>query len=44
MSTYHSLINEGKERLYKAGQGEQAAQLFMVVMSSKKCKSIYFYG
>ena len=30
MSTYHSLINEGKERLYKAGQGEQAAQLFMV--------------
>ena len=36
MSTYHSLINEGKERLYKAGQGEQAAQLFMVELCRQK--------
>lgn len=28
--TFHRLINEGKERLYKAGQGEQAAMLYMV--------------
>ena len=39
MSTYHSLINEGKERLYKAGQGEQAAQLFMVEL----CRQISSY-
>ena len=43
MSTYHSLINEGKERLYKAGQGEQAASTFMVELyRSKNVKSIYF--
>ena len=28
--TFHSLIHEGKERLYKAGQGEQAAMLYML--------------
>ena len=42
MSTYHSLINEGKERLYKAGQGEQAAQLFMVELCRQKI-SIYIF-
>ena len=31
MSTYHSLINEGKERLYKAGQGEQALRVVQVL-------------
>ena len=31
--TFHRLINEGKERLYKAGQGEQAAMLYMVFTS-----------
>lgn len=28
--TFHDLINEAKERLYNAGQGEQAAQVLMV--------------
>ena len=41
MSTYHSLINEGKERLYKAGQGEQAAQLFMVELCRQKNVNLY---
>ena len=41
MSTYHSLINEGKERLYKAGQGEQAAQLFMVELCRQKDINLY---
>ena len=36
MSTYHSLINEGKDRLYKAGQGEQAAQLLWLSYVVKK--------
>ena len=41
MSTYHSLINESKERLYKAGQGEQAAQLFMVELCRQKDINLY---
>ena len=41
MSTYHSLINEGKERLYKADQGEQAAQLFMVELCRQKDINLY---
>ena len=28
--TFHELLNEAKERLYQAGQGEQAAQVLMV--------------
>ena len=41
MRTYHSLINEGKERLYKADQGEQAAQLFMVELCRQKDINLY---
>lgn len=34
--TFHELVNEGKERLYQAGQGEQAAQVLMVELCRKR--------
>lgn len=39
--TFHELINEGKERLYKAGQGEQAAQVLMVELCRQKNINLY---
>lgn len=39
--TFHRLINEGKERLYKAGQGEQAAMLLMVELCRKANLDLY---
>ena len=38
---YRDYIYEGKERLYKAGQGEQAAQLFMVELCRQKGINLY---
>lgn len=38
---YRDYIHEGKERLYKAGQGEQAAQLFMVELCRQKGINLY---
>lgn len=34
--TFYGLINEGRERLFQAGQGEQAAQVLMVELCRKK--------
>ena len=39
--TYHALVNEGRKRLLKAGQGEQAAQLLMVELCSLKDINLY---
>ena len=39
--TFHDYINEGKERLFQAGQGEQAAQLLMVELCRKNDISLY---
>lgn len=39
--TFHRLINEGKERLYKAGQGEQAAMLYMVELCQNAHIDLY---
>ena len=39
--TFRDYINEGKERLYQAGQGEQAAQLFMVELCRKHNVNVY---
>ncbi|MBP3853812.1 MAG: peptide chain release factor N(5)-glutamine methyltransferase [Erysipelotrichaceae bacterium] len=39
--TFHEYIREGKERLYQAGQGEQAAQLLMVELCRKKNINLY---
>lgn len=39
--TFHDYINEGKERLYQAGQGEQAAQLLMVELCRKHDINLY---
>ncbi len=39
--TYHALVSEGKKRLIKAGQGEQAAQLLMVELCSVKDINLY---
>lgn len=38
---YHAYMREGKERLYKAGQGEQAAQLLMVELCRQKGIDLY---
>lgn len=39
--TYRDYIREGKERLYKAGQGEQAAQLLMIELCKKEDVNLY---
>lgn len=39
--TYHDLVREGKSRLMKAGQGEQAAQLLMVELCNQKDLNLY---
>ena len=39
--TFHDYINEGKERLFQAGQGEQAAQLLMVELCRKNDINLY---
>lgn len=39
--TFHDLINEAKERLYQAGQGEQAAQVLMVELCRQKDINLY---
>ena len=39
--TFRDYINEGKERLYQAGLGEQAAQLFMVELCRKYNVNVY---
>lgn len=39
--TYHSLIVEAKDRLFKANQGEQAAQLLMVELCRQKNINLY---
>lgn len=39
--TFHDLINEGRERLFQAGQGEQAAQLLMVELCRKRDINLY---
>lgn len=39
--TYHQYLNEGKERLYKANQGEQAAMFLMVELCRKKGINLY---
>lgn len=39
--TYHSYLKEAKERLYQAGQGEQAAQLLMVEMCRQRNVNLY---
>ncbi|MBQ0065771.1 MAG: peptide chain release factor N(5)-glutamine methyltransferase [Firmicutes bacterium] len=39
--TYHELIMQGRERLYKAGQGEQAAQLLMVEYCNQRGVNLY---
>lgn len=39
--TYHSLIIEAKDRLFKANQGEQAAQLLMVELTRQKNINLY---
>lgn len=38
---YREYIKEGRERLYKAGQGEQAAQLLMVELCQHKGINLY---
>ena len=38
---YREYIKEGRERLYKAGQGEQAAQLLMVELCRHKGINLY---
>lgn len=38
---YRDYIHEGKERLFKAGQGEQAAQLLMVELCRQKGINLY---
>ena len=39
--TYHALIIEAKNRLFEAGQGEQAAQLLMVELCRQKNINLY---
>lgn len=39
--TYHALVVEGRQRLLKAGQGEQAAQLLMVELCNAKGINLY---
>ncbi|MBB5183365.1 peptide chain release factor N(5)-glutamine methyltransferase [Catenisphaera adipataccumulans] len=39
--TYHELVKEGQERLYQAGQGEQAAQVLMVELCRQKEINLY---
>jgi release factor glutamine methyltransferase len=39
--TYHTLLKEGKERLYACGQGEQAAQLLMAELCNKAGINLY---
>ncbi len=39
--TFHELIMEGKERLFQAGQGEQAAHVLMVELCRKKDINLY---
>ncbi|MDY4796543.1 MAG: peptide chain release factor N(5)-glutamine methyltransferase [Floccifex porci] len=39
--TYHSLILDARERLFQAGQGEQAAQLLMVELCRQRDKNLY---
>ncbi|MDO4467051.1 MAG: peptide chain release factor N(5)-glutamine methyltransferase [Bacillota bacterium] len=39
--TYHELIMQGRERLFAAGQGEQAAQLLMVEYCNQKGINLY---
>lgn len=39
--TYHALVSEGKKRLIKAGQGEQAAQLLMMELCDLKDINLY---
>lgn len=39
--TYHQLLIEGKERLFQAGQGEQAAQLYMVELCRQRNINLY---
>ncbi len=39
--TYQDLVREGKSRLMKAGQGEQAAQLLMVELCNQKNLNLY---
>lgn len=38
---YREYVKEGKDRLYKAGQGEQAAQLLMVELCRQKDINLY---
>lgn len=38
---YREYVKEGKERLYKAGQGEQAAQLLMVELCRQRDINLY---
>lgn len=39
--TFHELLNEAKERLYQAGQGEQAAQVLMVEYCCQRNINLY---
>ena len=39
--TFHELLNEAKERLYQAGQGEQAAQVLMVEYCRQRNINLY---
>ena len=39
--TYHNYISEGKERLFQAGQGEQAAQVLMMELCRQRGINLY---
>lgn len=41
MASYREVLRQARERLYQAGQGEQAAQLFMLELTNLKAHNLY---
>ena len=41
MASYRQVLREAKERLYAAGQGEQAAQLLMLELANLEAHNLY---
>ena len=41
MPTYRKVLQQARQRLYEAGQGEQAAQLLMLELASLDAHNLY---
>ena len=41
MATYRKVLQQARQRLYEAGQGEQAAQLLMLELANMEAHNLY---